>query len=162
MDTDGPAGGEKPVNAKKALRSFFQSRGLHLVSRWAVAGVFAYAGFQKFADPQAFADSIASFAILPHRLVNLAALFLPPFEVVLALAVVSGYQRRPALLGLVGLLAVFMGALVSAQVRGLAIDCGCFGSEAPSSSAAWRALLRDIPLMSAVLWLALIEYRRTT
>lgn len=123
---------------------------------------FAYAGFQKLADPQAFADSIASFAILPDRLVNLTALFLPPFEVVLALAVISGYQRRPALFGLVGLLVVFMGALVSAQVRGLAIDCGCFGAEVPSSAAAWHALLRDFPLLGAVLWLALIEYRRTT
>lgn len=150
------------MNSTKALSSFFQHRRFHQISRWAVAGVFAYAGFQKSADPLAFADSIASFAILPDRLINLVALFLPPFEILLALAVATGIRRRPALVGLIVLLAVFMGALGSALARGIAIDCGCFGSAEPSFSAAWRTLLRDLPLLgpfSGSLWLNTGEAR---
>lgn len=157
MDTGQITGGEKPVNSKNALGSFFQSRIVLLILRWVVAGVFICAGFQKIVAPQNFADSIASFAILPDRLINPVALSLPPFEILLALAVVTGIQRRPALLGLVVLLTVFMGALGSALVRGMAIDCGCFGSEEPSAAAAWRALLRDIPVLAAALWLCWIE-----
>ncbi len=144
------------------IAPFWQNRIVLLMLRWAVAGVFAYAGFQKSADPLAFSDSIASFAILPDRLINPVALFLPPFEILLALAVATGIRRRPALVGLIVLLAVFMGALGSALARGIAVDCGCFGSAEPSFSAAWRTLLRDLPLLGAALWLALVEYRRTT
>lgn len=162
MDTDRPAGGEGPVKVKNALDPFLHGKQSLLVSRWAVAGVFAYAGFQKSVDPLAFADSIASFAILPARLVNPVALFLPPFEILLALAVATGIRRRPAIVGLIVLLAVFMGALGSALARGIAIDCGCFGSAEPSFSAAWRTLLRDLPLLGAALWLVRVEYRRTT
>lgn len=46
-----------------------------------------------------------------------------------------------------------MVALGSAIARGIVIDCGCFGSEEPSVGAAWRALLRDIPVLAAALWL---------
>jgi len=133
-----------------------------LVLRWAIAGVFAYAGIRKVLAPQDFADSIASFAILPNGLINIVALSLPPFEILLALAVVTRVQRRPALLGLAVLTAVFMAALGSAIARGIAVDCGCFGSEEPSATAAWKALLRDIPLLAAALWLCWIDYRQVS
>lgn len=162
MDTGEIAGGEKAVNARKAFLSFFENRIVLLVLRWAVAGVFGYAGFQKVIAPQDFADSIATFALLPDSLINLVALSLPPFEVLLALAIVSGVQRRPALLGIALLTTVFMVALGSAIARGIAVDCGCFGSEEPSVSAAWRALLRDIPMLMAALWLCRVEYKPQT
>lgn len=158
MDSSETAGGEKPVNSKNSFCAFFQNRIVLLILRWAVAGVFIYAGFMKIVAPQNFADSISSFVILPDRWISPVALFLPPFEILLALTIVTGIERRPALLGIVTLMAVFMGCLASACVRGIAIDCGCFGSEEPSVAAAWLALLRDIPVLAAALWLCWIEY----
>jgi len=46
-----------------------------------------------------------------------------------------------------------MVALGSAIVRGIAVDCGCFGAGEPSVAAAWWALLRDIPILAAAIWL---------
>lgn len=146
------------MNFKNAFHSFFQNRTVLISLRWAIACVFAYAGFMKIVAPQNFADSIASFVILPNILISPVALFLPPFEILLALALAVGIQRRPALLGIVILLTVFMGCLVSAGVRGIAIDCGCFGSDEPSIAAAWLSLLRDIPILAAALWLYWVEY----
>lgn len=141
MDTRPTAGG-------KVVR-----RAVLPLLRWAVSGIFLYAGVQKLAAPQVFADSIATFAILPGGLINPVALALPPFELLLALALATGIRRRAALLGLAVLMGTFMVALGSAMARGLAVDCGCFGSGEPSVSATWRAFLRDIPILAATLWL---------
>ena len=46
-----------------------------------LGAVFVYAGAVKLRDPLAFADSIATFKILPAFLVNPLALILPPLEV---------------------------------------------------------------------------------
>ena len=143
---------------KNAFHSFSRNRTFLFSLRWAIAGVFAYAGVMKIVAPQNFADSIASFVILPDSWISPVALFLPPFEILLALTIVTGIERRPALLGIVMLITVFMGCLGSAGVRGIAIDCGCFGSEEPSVAAAWLALLRDIPVLAVALWLCWIEY----
>jgi len=143
--------GVRSVNT--LIQTILGNRIVLLFMRWAVAGVFVYAGVQKIIAPLNFADSVASFLILPDSMINFVALSLPPFEILLALAVVFGVQRRPALLGLVVLTVIFMVALGSAIVRGIAVDCGCFGSGEPSVAAAWWALLRDIPILAAAVWL---------
>ena len=144
-----------------SLKSFFQNRCVLLILRWAVAGIFIYAGFQKIIAPQNFADSIASFQLLPKEIISLTALGLPPLEILLGLAVLTGLHRRPALLGLSALTVVFIMALASSIVRGIPVDCGCFGSKEPSVAQAWYALLRDIPLLAAALWLYWIAHRQT-
>ena len=121
-----------------------QNRWVLGLIRWALAAVFLYAGGSKLASPANFSDSMASFALLPHGLIPWVALGLPPFEILAGLCLVSGFQRRAALLGLSGLTAVFLLALGSAVVRGIPVDCGCFGSGAPSVYAAWIAFGRDI------------------
>jgi len=121
-----------------------QNRWVLGVLRWALAGVFLYAGIIKLLSPGNFSDSIASFALLPNGWISWVALGLPPFEILAGIAIVSGVQRRAALLGLTGLTAVFLLALGSAVARGIPVDCGCFGSGAPSVFDAWIAFGRDI------------------
>ena len=126
--------------------------------RWAVAGIFIYAAIEKIISPLAFADSIASFQLLPKEMINLVALGLPPLEIVLGLAVLTGFYRRPALLGVSVLMLIFILALVSAIVRGIPVDCGCFGSSEPSVAGAWIAIGRDLPILAAAIWLYIREY----
>jgi len=128
--------------------------------RWALAAVFIYAGAIKLASPVDFSDSIASFALLPNRFIPWVALGLPPFEILCGLCVVSGIQRRAALLGLAGLTAVFMIALGSAMVRGIPVDCGCFGSGAPTVFDAWIAFGRDILIFALAATLYRHEVKR--
>jgi len=130
---------------------------LRIVFQWALAAVFLYAGVTKLGSPQRFAESIATFSILPNSMINLVAIGLPPFEIIAGLAIITGIQRRAALLGLVALTVVFSIALASAIIQGIPIDCGCFGSAKPSASAAWIALGRDIPILIVTLLLYLRE-----
>jgi putative oxidoreductase len=114
-----------------------------------LAAVFTYAGVVKVGDPLQFADSIAAFAILPTVFINLLALGLPPFEIVCGLLLIVPRTRRIGALAVALISAAFFSALLSALVRGLTLDCGCFGSGPPSRPRMWVELGLDVLLFSA-------------
>lgn len=127
-----------------------------LFSNWVViplrvllGAIFAYAGILKILQPAPFADSIASFQLLPDVLVNVIAIGLPPVEIAAGLMMVFGWNYRPASLLILGLTIVFTIALAQGLVRGLNIDCGCFGSHKPSVVHTWLSFGRDILLIAA-------------
>ena len=152
-----------PGDGQAALNTAWRGRVI-AVSRVAVALVFCYAGWIKMQTPQAFADSIATFQLLPARLSNLLALGLPPFELVVGILLLSGWKARLA--AFCGLMAtgVFLLALGSAIIRGLPVECGCFG-DAPSSLAPaqriWLAIGRDVLLAVALTVVHLHARRRS-
>lgn len=131
-----------------------QNRFLAIILRWGLASVFIYAGAIKLVAPQNFSDSIAAFDILPNRLINVTALSLPPFEIISGLVVLIGIQCRSALIGIVALTIIFIFAAASAILRGIPIDCGCFGSGKASVLDAWMTLGRDILILAVALTLA--------
>jgi putative oxidoreductase len=132
---------------------------VHAVSL-AVAAVFIYAGVDKIRDPLQFADSIAAFAILPAVLINLLALGLPPFEIACGLLLIGPWTRRVGSLAVAVILVVFMIALSSALLRGLTLDCGCFGVGAPSRPRMWLELALDAALLSGALFVYLRSISR--
>jgi putative oxidoreductase len=132
---------------------------VHAVSL-AVAAVFIYAGIDKIRDPLQFADSIAAFAILPAVLINLLAMGLPPFEIACGLLLIGPWTRRVGSLAVAIILVVFMIALSSALLRGLTLDCGCFGPGAPSRPRMWLELALDAALLSGALFVYLRSISR--
>ena len=132
---------------------------VHAVSL-AVAAVFIYAGIDKIRDPLQFADSIAAFAILPAVLINLLAMGLPPFEIACGLLLIGPWTRRVGSLAVAIILVVFMIALSSALLRGLTLDCGCFGVGAPSRPRMWLELALDAVLLSGALFVYLRSISR--
>lgn len=123
----------KPVNV------FF-----HLC-RLTLAGLFLWAGWLKALDPGAFAAQVAAYQLLPYAWNYLVAATLPYGELLAGALLLANCRVRPAALLLGGLTVIFMGALGSLLLRGLEIDCGCFGSAAGSS--AWAALARDAGIL---------------
>ena len=121
----------------------------------ALAAVFIYAGIDKIRDPLQFADSIAGFAILPALLINLLALGLPPFEIACGLLLLGPWTRRVGSLAVAVISVVFFTALASALLRGLTLDCGCFGTGAPSRPRMWLELALDVVLFSGALFVYL-------
>ncbi|HSU91350.1 MAG TPA: MauE/DoxX family redox-associated membrane protein, partial [Sporolactobacillaceae bacterium] len=117
----------------------------------ALAAIFAYAGIDKISEPQQFADNIAGFAILPAALINLLALTLPIFEIACALLLLLPLTRRVASLAVALICVMFFTALASALLRGLTLDCGCFGVGAPSRSKMWLELGLDVALFTGAL-----------
>jgi putative oxidoreductase len=134
-----------PVSGTRRLRL--------LALRLLLGGVFLYAGGVKLASPRAFADGIAAYQILPEACVNVFALALPPFEILLGAWLLIGWRVRSAAFCATCTLLVFLGAIVSARLRGLHVDCACFGADTAGSSFANGplALVRDGVLAAAAL-----------
>jgi len=122
-----------------------------LALRIIVGAIFMYAGASKLIKPEQFADSIASFQVLPDTLINILALGLPPVEILAGLMMIIGWHWRAANLAILGLTLVFAVALAQGLARGLQIDCGCFGSGKPSVLKTWASLGRDVLLFAASL-----------
>ncbi len=128
--------------------------------RWiatlALAGVFAYAGTSKMAAPWSFADSIADYHVFPERCINLIALSLPPLELLCGLALLWPPLRREAAAVILGLCGIFLMLLGQAWVRGISVDCGCFGEgDARVGAALWVPLARDVAIAAVAAWLYL-------
>jgi len=102
-------------------------------SRVALALVFLAAAPQKIFAPADFAASVGSYLILPDVLINFTALTLPWLEMVVAILLLCRVWTGPALLLANAMLVVFLGAIVSAHLRGIDLSCGCFSSASSDS-----------------------------
>ncbi|PTY02210.1 DoxX family protein [Verrucomicrobia bacterium LW23] len=142
-----------PASPLLALTRSKAWRWVLLGYRVAIGGVFVYAGWLKMLDPIAFGDSIATYQLLPAPLIGLTALTLPPLEILLGAWLLSGIQPRYPAFGTLLLSVVFALAISQGIIRGIPIDCGCFGGG--SATSPWVTLGRDllIVLASAYLYL---------
>lgn len=141
------------------MSRFFSNRWLLLITRVILGCLFLYAGYLKLRAPLAFADSIASFRLLPGGLINLFALGLPPLELMIGGMLLIGWRVRLASFVVMLLTVIFALALGQALLRGLVIDCGCFGSGKPSLTKMLLSLGRDILILFASIWLYVVNQR---
>lgn len=115
---------------------------LGLVLRVYVGGVFIYASMYKINYPGEFAETIASYQLVPFWAVNLMALVMPWAELVSGVLMVLGVRTRSAAAAIGGMLVMFSLAIMITLLRGIPIGCGCFTSvEEPLG---WGTLLRDL------------------
>jgi uncharacterized membrane protein YphA (DoxX/SURF4 family) len=117
--------------------------------------VFIYSSYHKIADPPDFAKSIHNYYIVPGELVNLAAIYMPWFELLAGVAVAIGVGRRGGALGLGLLTVVFIAVLAFNLHRGHPTICGCFGkfsdglewTDEIKFAKMWREILLDVGLI---------------
>jgi hypothetical protein len=121
--------------------------------RVVLAVLFALAGGLKLLDPAAFAVEINRYQLIPWWGCALLALFLPWLEICVGIGLLTRSFSRGALAWITALLVVFSLALLSALLRGLSIDCGCFGRIWQSTGTFWP-LVRNVVLlgMTGLLW----------
>jgi uncharacterized membrane protein YphA (DoxX/SURF4 family) len=111
---------------------------LLLAGRLGLAAIFLYAGIAKVREPWLqFAVSIESFKIVPDTWLEPIARILPWCEIALAIALVPRILARWSSLILTGMLAWFLFIGIRAYAKGLAVDCGCFGSGGGAIDAKW-------------------------
>ena len=104
--------------------------GTAALARTAVGLVLLASGIHKlFAAPEEFAAVIEKYMIIGGEGALLAAAqAMPLAEVALGLAMVLGWRVRAACAGSGALFGIFLTALASTKLRGIALeDCGCFG-----------------------------------
>ena len=100
---------------------------LGLLARLVVGGVWLYAGWLKVGDPEASTTAVRAYQLLPLDVADAVGRVLPALEVAVGLLLVLGLLSRWAAVVSALLLAAFVVGIVSVWVRGIPIDCGCFG-----------------------------------
>ncbi|MCF8054036.1 MAG: DoxX family membrane protein [Deltaproteobacteria bacterium] len=143
----------------KLLKALFSPRGV-LFIRIFLGIVFIYAGAIKINDPQAFANIIGGYAIVPFWLLNIVAIVLPCVEVLLGIILPLPFWRRGSAILATLLFAVFLAAITTSVARGIDIDCGCFSTEVGSNPVTWLTICRDIIFLILGAYVLFREYRR--
>lgn len=138
----------------KSLNNIVTNQTLILICRIVLGAVFIYASIDKIFMPGLFARSVFNYQLMPDFLINFLALWLPPIELVAGLFLIFGFMTRGSIVIISGLLVVFMSAMGINIIRGVEIDCGCFGPE-ENSGGLMGAFMRDIlyiALAIPILW----------
>ncbi|CAN5470291.1 DoxX family membrane protein [soil metagenome] len=133
--------------------------GAFFVTKIAVGSIFIFTGVSKLLDLQAFSDNIVTFDLAPYIFTNLIALTLPVLEVIFGGMLLFGKQDRVAALGIACLAALFFVAFSQAALRGLNVDCGCFGA-GNTHSDVWLGLFRALVILLVAAGLYSKGYRQ--
>jgi uncharacterized membrane protein YphA (DoxX/SURF4 family) len=101
---------------------------LGLAIRVTAGLVWLVAGAAKIADLEHFRVQVEAYRLVPDGFEAAFAYALPFLEVGIGLYLIVGlFVRSTAALSCV-LMALFVVAMVQARLRGLVLDCGCFGA----------------------------------
>lgn len=129
--------------------------------RLAMGGMFFAACYPKIHSPYGFAELVAQYQLLPAFLVNFFSLWLPVFELLMAVGIIFTKWNKEFSFMVIVLFIIFIIALAQALFRDLGITCGCFDIEgAQDKTGAWVSLLRDIAILPALIWLFKKETNR--
>lgn len=127
-----------------------------LLARLILGVVLVVAGGLKVTSPLVSARAVRAFQILPYDLAGYVGYALPVVEILVGLLLVVGlFTRLSAVVGGLLMLAFIIG-ISSAWIRGLSIDCGCFGGGGAVAAPQTKYvadLLRDAGLVACAVWL---------
>jgi len=102
---------------------------LNLAIRLLVGLMFVTAGLPKIMDPKHFVTEIFNYQLMPDIFLNPIAIIIPWVEVIAGIMLIAGVKVKAnsAIIGT--LLFIFIIMVSSAILRGLEINCGCFGKD---------------------------------
>lgn len=122
-----------------------------LACRLGLGGVLVVAGALKISDLEQSVLAVRGYQILPYDLAVVVGHALPPLEIIVGVLLIAGlFTRWAALIGSL-FMAAFIIGITQAWVRGLTIDCGCFGGGgqvAANQTKYGLEILRDAGLMA--------------
>ena len=132
------------------LRKITTHRYLAFLFRLYIGALFIYASMYKINYSGEFAETIASYQMIPFWAVNFLAIVLPWIELISGSLLLAGIRTRSAALLLGALLVLFTSAIIVNLIREAPISCGCFHSLEETISG-WT-VLRDL------LWLGMTSH----
>lgn len=101
---------------------------LGVAARLGLAAVWLIAGGTKVDDLAASGRAVNAYQVMPYDVATVIGAALPFVELALGVLLLAGLATRISAGVSAALLVVFIAGIASAWARGLAIDCGCFGS----------------------------------
>jgi hypothetical protein len=135
-----------------------RNRTILLVFRLVLGGLFVYAGAVKALDPLDFAQDIRNYRLVGQSLSFIAAVVLPWLEILAGAFLIAGTWKRGAALTVSGLLVFFIFLTLVTMLRGIDVDCGCFGSLSRKSG--WGVVLEDLGMLYLGLCLLLAPAKK--
>lgn len=127
-----------------------------LFSRLVLGGVLFLAGWLKIFEFDKAQMAVRAYEVLPISIANLLGVTLPWIEIGIAILLILGVAIRGAAIASAILMLVFIAAITQAGLRGLSIDCGCFGSGGtvePGQTKYLQEIARDIGLFLLAVFL---------
>ena len=127
-----------------------------LFARLVVGGVIFAAGYLKVGHIAKSQMAVRAYDVLPIGVANFLGTILPFVEVAIGLLLILGAATRINALLSAALMALFIVAIAQAGLRGLTIDCGCFGGGGqvePGQTKYLQEIARDIVLLLLALYL---------
>ena len=118
-----------------------------LMLRLYIAGLFIYAGMVKINYTAEFAETIASYRMVPYWGVNATAIIMPWIELISGILLLCGIRVRSAIVVIGSLLLMFTVGIAINLIWNAPIDCGCFHTLGDTIS--WKTLVRDL------IWIAM-------
>lgn len=141
----------KIKTSNETMKKYFHSKHytyLALVSRIIMSIVWIYAGWEKaHGNYLDLLSSIQSYDLFSDSVSVFIANVLPISEIILGIIILLGIFIKPIGKISLFLLILFIIGLTQALLRGLSIDCGCFGPNSVNSGSQLDmilAILRDI------------------
>jgi len=110
-----------------------------------LAALFGFASLHKIVDPVPFAGLIAKNDYVPFPLIGPLSIWLPCFEIALALGLLLPKAQKAALILAAFLLAFFAAIIALNLLRGLEVPCGCFSNQ--DQPATWWSVARNLLLI---------------
>lgn len=144
------------IGEEAGLRRIIDNDHLTMIFRLVVGITFISASFYKIIEPGDFAKSIWYYHMVPGSAINLMAIVLPWLELICGICLIVGFYYRSSVIWINIMMVVFIIALITAVVRGLDIDCGCFKAAKSSGESALKPLILDFGLiiLTIQLWLS--------
>ncbi|WP_045212863.1 MauE/DoxX family redox-associated membrane protein [Desulfonatronovibrio magnus] len=115
---------------------------LALILRLYIGGLFIFASMYKINYGAEFAETIASYQLVPYWSVNFLAITMPWLELICGIMLVVGFRARSATVLIAFMLVLFTIAVLINLLRDSPISCGCFSSSDEPIS--WMTVIRDI------------------
>ncbi|MEZ7955822.1 MAG: MauE/DoxX family redox-associated membrane protein [Rubritalea sp.] len=138
------------------------SNTIEISLRVILGSLFIWAGTMKILDVDSFVETVGYFKIAPFDADPWdmwLGYMLPVFEILVGGALILGILLKGAITSVLLLTVGFLVAVISAHLRGLNIECGCFGKALSFTNYhAHIGVLVVMTLMAA--GLVLLEWRK--
>ena len=124
--------------------------------RLILAFLFILSALQKFKSLETFALNVDAYQIFPAFLVNLITIIIPWLELFIGTGLLFKYKLQSNLIFYLFMMISFTILVFIAMIKGLDIDCGCFGES--STKVGLAKIMENLVII--VMNLILIKFQR--